>query len=127
LEAAGLQAVFLPSLNHAWDLLLLQQAGAQVRAVDSAAAAREAFANRQPKLFIADVGLAGEDGYMLMRALRRMERERNIERVIAVAVTAFAGLEDRKRALAAGFDDHVPKPIDPEGFIVTLANLLKGS
>ena len=44
-----------------------------------------------------------------------------------LAVTAFAGLEDRKRALAAGFDDHVPKPIDPERFIVTLANLLKGS
>jgi CheY-like chemotaxis protein len=56
-----------------------------------------------------------------------MERERNIERVVAVAVTAFAGLEDRKRALAAGFDDHIPKPIDPEAFIVVLASLLKGS
>jgi PAS domain S-box-containing protein len=107
--------------------LLLQQAGAQVRAVDSAAAAREAFAIRQPKLVIADVGLAGEDGYMLIRALRQMERERNIGRVVAVAVTAFAGLEDRRRAFAAGFDDHVPKPIDPEHFIVVLASLLKGS
>ncbi len=91
--------------------LLLQEAGAQVRAVDSAAAAREAVAIRQPRLVIADIGLAGEDGYMLIRALRQMERERNIGRVVAVAVTAFAGLEDRKRAL--GFDDHLPKAHRP--------------
>jgi CheY-like chemotaxis protein/anti-sigma regulatory factor (Ser/Thr protein kinase) len=105
--------------------MLLQQAGAQVRAVDSAAAAREAFAIRPPQLVIADVGLAGEDGYMLIRALRRMEVEKSSTPVVAVAVTAFAAPEDRKRALAAGFDDHVPKPLDPERFIVVLANLLK--
>jgi CheY-like chemotaxis protein len=107
--------------------ILLERAGAQVRAVDSAAAAREACAIRAPQLLIADVGLAGEDGYMLIRALRRMEIEGSSTPVVAVAVTAFAAPEDRKRALAAGFDDHVPKPLDPERFIAVLANLLDNS
>jgi two-component system CheB/CheR fusion protein len=105
--------------------LLLQRAGAQVRAVDSAVAAREAFSNRTPQLVIADIGLAGEDGYMLMQALRRMEKDHNSEPVPAVAVTAFARLEDRRRALAAGFNEHLPKPLDPERFLATLAQLLK--
>jgi CheY-like chemotaxis protein len=105
--------------------VLLQRAGAQVRAVDSAPAAREAFSISVPKLVIADIGLAGEDGYMLIRSLRRIERECDSAPIIAVAVTAFARLEDRKRALAAGFNEHVPKPIDPERLIAVLANLIK--
>jgi CheY-like chemotaxis protein/anti-sigma regulatory factor (Ser/Thr protein kinase) len=128
-DLTGIDVLLVEDLQSSREAttMLLQQAGAQVRAVDSAAAAREAFNIRTPKLLIADIGLAGEDGYMFIRTLRRMERERNTGRVVAVAVTAFAALEDRKRALAAGFDDHIPKPIDPERFSVALANLLRRS
>jgi CheY-like chemotaxis protein len=45
--------------------------------------------------------------------------------VHAVAVTAFASAEDRKKALAAGFDDHIPKPLNPERFIATLVRLMR--
>jgi CheY-like chemotaxis protein/anti-sigma regulatory factor (Ser/Thr protein kinase) len=106
--------------------MLLRQHGAQVREADSAAAAREAFAIRRPDLFVSDVGLAGEDGYMMIRELRRQELKEKLARVPAVAVTAFASAEDRRRALAAGFDDHLPKPLNPEQFVATLARLMRG-
>jgi len=107
--------------------MLLRQHGGQVREVDSAAAAREALRIRQPNLLVADVGLAGEDGYMLIREVRRWEQEEKRVSVRAVAVTAFASAEDRRKALAAGFDDHIPKPLNPERFIAALARLMNRS
>ena len=66
-----------------------------------------------------------EDGYSLLRALRAAEREQNLSRLPAVAVTAFARSEDRERALAAGFDEYVSKPItDVDAFIATLRRTL---
>jgi CheY-like chemotaxis protein len=105
--------------------ILLRQHGVHVREAESAAAARESFAIRRPDLFIADVGLAGEDGYMLIRELRGREQEQKLNPVIAVAVTAFASAEDRKKALSAGFDEHIPKPLNPDRFIATLARLMR--
>lgn len=55
---------------------------------------------------------------------RRSEQENLILRAPAVAVTAFASTDDRKKAIASGFDDHLPKPLDPDSFVVTIANLL---
>jgi two-component system CheB/CheR fusion protein len=104
---------------------LLRGQGAQVREAESAAAARDALGIRQPDLLIADVGLAGEDGYMLIRELRQWEQQRKLAPVPAVAVTAFASAEDRNKALAAGFDDHIPKPLNPERFIASLVRLLR--
>jgi two-component system CheB/CheR fusion protein len=100
---------------------LLEAAGAQVRATPSAAAAREAFARRRPDMIVCDIGLPGEDGYVLMRSLRALEREAHADPVPAVAVTAFARQEDRQRALAAGFTEHLAKPIDPAELIELLA------
>ncbi len=90
-------------------------------------AAREALRIRQPNLLVADVGLAGEDGYMLIREVRRWEQEEKLAPVRAVAVTAFASAEDRRKALAAGFDEHIPKPLNPERFIAALARLMNRS
>jgi CheY-like chemotaxis protein/two-component sensor histidine kinase len=92
---------------------LLQAAGAHVRTTASAAAAREAFVLRRPDVIVCDIGLPGEDGYVFMRAIRALEREAQAEPVLAVAVTAFVRREDRQRALAAGFNEHLPKPVDP--------------
>jgi two-component system CheB/CheR fusion protein len=106
-------------------LVLLRQHGALVREADSAAAARDAMRIRRPDLLVADVGLAGEDGYMLVRELRQWEQERTLVPIAAVAVTAFASADDRKKALAAGFDDHLPKPLNPDRFIATLMGLMQ--
>ncbi|HEV7135141.1 MAG TPA: chemotaxis protein CheB [Steroidobacteraceae bacterium] len=104
---------------------LLEQYGAQVRAVGSAAGAREAFEARRPDVIVADIGMPDEDGYALIKHLRRLEQERHSARVPAVAATAFARSEDRQRALAAGFDEHLPKPVDPEQLVRVLVRLTR--
>ena len=104
---------------------LLEQNGAVVRAVGSCAAARKAVTLHRPDVIVADIGMPGEDGYTLLRALRREERKRHERRIPALAVTAFARLEDRQRALAASFDDHLPKPVDPDRLLATVASLAR--
>ena len=99
---------------------LLQEHGAKVRAVESAAEAREAIEMRRPRLIISDIGLPGEDGYAFMRGVRTQDPNRQIS---ALAVTAFARPEDRQQALSAGFDDHLPKPVDPDKLLELVARL----
>ena len=102
---------------------LLEQHGAVVRAVGSCAAAREAVTQHRPDIIVADIGMPDEDGYSLLHSLRREERRRCERRIPALAVTAFARQEDRQRALAASFDDHLPKPVDPDQLVVAVAAL----
>ena len=104
---------------------LLEQCGAAVRAVGSCAAAREAVTLHRPDVIVADIGLPGEDGYSLLRRLRREEQERHQRRIPALAVTAFARAEDRQRALAASFDEHLPKPVDPDRLVAAVAALAR--
>jgi CheY-like chemotaxis protein len=99
---------------------LLQERGAKVRAVESAAEAREAIEMRRPRLLISDIGLPGEDGYALMRDVRLSD---SVGRIAALAVTAFARPEDRQLALDAGFDEHLPKPVDPDKLLELVAKL----
>jgi CheY-like chemotaxis protein len=79
----------------------------------------------RPDVIVADIGMPGEDGYSLMRSLRREEQERHARRIPALAVTAFARQEDRQQALAASFDDHLPKPVDPDRLVVAVAALAR--
>jgi two-component system, chemotaxis family, CheB/CheR fusion protein len=104
--------------------LLLEQHGATVRAVNSAEGARGVLAVWRPDAIIADIGMPDEDGYTFLESLRRSEQQQSLSRIPAVAVTAFARAEDRDRALAAGFDHHLPKPLDPDRLIAALAQLL---
>ena len=103
---------------------LLEQRGAIVRSVDSAAQARAALATRRPDAIVADIGMPHEDGYAFLETLRRSEREQGLPPVPAVAVTAFARPEDRQRALAAGFNEHLSKPVDLERLVAVLARLI---
>jgi CheY-like chemotaxis protein len=64
------------------------------------------------------------DGYAFMRAVRARRSEEG-GRVVAVALTAYAGLEDRRRALSAGFHTHVAKPIDPGELVAVVASLTR--
>ena len=104
---------------------LLEEEGAEVRAAIDAAEAREAYLNATPDLIVCDIGLPCEDGLSLIRWLRRVESEWNRRRVPAVAVTAFARADDERAALAAGFDKHVPKPVNEEALVASINEGLK--
>jgi PAS domain S-box-containing protein len=99
---------------------LLELDGAMVRAASDAAEAREAYLADTPDLLVCDIGLPSEDGLSLIRWLRRIEHDWNRKRVPALAVTAFARVDDERAALAAGFDKHVPKPVDEETLVASI-------
>jgi signal transduction histidine kinase len=103
---------------------LLETKRAQVQAVESAMAAREAYMLQRPGIIISDIGLPGEDGYTLMQQIRALEREHGGPRVPALALTAFARDEDRQRALDAGYDAHFAKPVDPDKLLDKIVQLL---
>jgi signal transduction histidine kinase/ActR/RegA family two-component response regulator len=104
---------------------LLERAGAEVRAAINAADAREAYLANTPDLIVCDIGLPSEDGLSLIRWLRRVEHDWNRRRVPALAVTAFARADDEKAALAAGFDKHVPKPVNEATLVASINEGLK--
>lgn len=98
--------------------------GATVTTVESAAAALEVLPELQPDVCICDIAMPGEDGYSFIRKVRALTKDRG-GLVPAVALTAYADTEDRIRALEAGFQIHVAKPVDPEELVITVANLMK--
>jgi PAS domain S-box-containing protein len=99
--------------------VVLTGAGAEVRAFPSSAAMRAALPGWAPDAFVLDIEMPGEDGYALVRSLRSAGTS-----APAIALTAYGGGEDRKRALAAGFDRHLAKPIDPRELTLALAGLV---
>jgi PAS domain S-box-containing protein len=99
----------------------LEAHGARVRPASTAAEALGIAAEWRPRLLVSDIGLPGIDGYALLQAIREKTAHRTL---IAVAVTAFARPDDRARALAAGFQTHVSKPVDPSELVRTLAAVL---
>jgi CheY-like chemotaxis protein len=103
---------------------LLEIDGADVRVAGTAAEAREAYVADAPDLIVCDIGLPTEDGLTLIRRLRQLEHGSKRRRVPAVAVTAFARVDDQRRALAAGFDKHIPKPVDSDNLLAAMTELL---
>ena len=104
-------------------VLILAQAGATVTSTSTAAQALDAVAAARPDILLCDIGLPTEDGYVLIRKLRALTAEQG-GATPAVALSAFAQATDRARAIAAGFDTHVAKPIDPDRLLQTLARAL---
>jgi len=104
--------------------LLLVSHGAAVRAVASVAEALDAIHMSSPDVLLADIGLPDEDGYSLIRKIRAHERERNAAPLRAIAVSAYATLADREQASAAGYDGHVPKPIDADVLALAIAKVV---
>jgi CheY-like chemotaxis protein len=100
---------------------VLQGQGAIVRIVDSIAAALAALADAEVDVLVSDIGMPDGTGYDLMARVREGERTVGRAAPPAVAVTAFAGADDRERALAAGFLGWAPKPIDPALLIDAVA------
>jgi PAS domain S-box-containing protein len=100
---------------------VLTASGATVTAAGSAAEALQMLDHATPDVLISDVGLPGEDGYELIRKIRM--RGNAGGRIRAVALTAFARLEDRTKALMSGYQMHLAKPVDARELIVTVATL----
>lgn len=128
LKLDGLKVLIVDDEADAQMLLatLLRQSGAVVATV---ASAREALAvitqgpiDQRPDILVSDIGMPGEDGYMLIRQVRALAPEQG-GRIPAIALTAYARTEDRIKALASGFQSHVPKPVEPAEFITVVANL----
>jgi CheY-like chemotaxis protein/anti-sigma regulatory factor (Ser/Thr protein kinase) len=105
-------------------LRVLEAGGASVRTAASAADARAAFRQRQPDLVLSDVGMAVEDGHVLIGQLRELEKEQGLRPTPAIAITAFAGPDHHAQAIKAGFDEHLGKPIDPDQLVALAAALL---
>lgn len=101
---------------------VLEKYKADVTAVASALEALEALAQSKPDLLVIDIGMPQMDGYKLMRQIRLMTPEQG-GLLPAVALTAYAGEHDQQQALAAGFQIHVPKPIEPDEFVAVVARL----
>jgi PAS domain S-box-containing protein len=100
---------------------ILTDAGAKVVEASSADAAVECIAACRPTILISDIGMAREDGYQLLRRLRDLGY--GPDALPAIALTAFARDEDRNAALAAGFQDHMVKPLDPQTLVLRVASL----
>jgi CheY-like chemotaxis protein/GAF domain-containing protein len=106
------------------DLLVtvLQSWGATATAVGSAAEALASIGAEIPDVLVSDIGMPGEDGYALIEKVRRLPPERG-GRLPAVALTAYARAEDRKRALVAGYQVHLAKPVEPAELASAVANV----
>ncbi len=102
---------------------VLSDAGAAVIEADDAAAGMASVQSRTPNLLISDIGMANLDGYELLAALR--EAGHDASKLPAIALTAFSRMEDRVQALAAGFQEHLVKPLDPQLLVSTVASLCR--
>ncbi|HZF41293.1 MAG TPA: ATP-binding protein, partial [Blastocatellia bacterium] len=128
-ELAGVRALVVDDENDARELLksALRHYGADVIAVSSAAEAytliTEAPPRERPDVMVTDIGMPGEDGYILISRVREWERARGLY-IPAVALTAYGRVEDRMRALKAGFQMHVSKPVDPDELVIVITSLV---
>ena len=91
--------------------MMLRLAGAQVRSVGSGDEALGLLAADPPDVLVSDIGMPGMDGYELVRRLRRMPAP-EVRTLPAIALTGFTAAEDRERAMQAGFQEHLAKPVE---------------
>ncbi len=118
----GVQVLVVDDDQDALDMLsvVLVKAGALVRTARSVAEALALLQWIRPDVVVSDLAIPDEDGYSLVRTLRARERESGRE-TPAVALTAYVRVQDRARAVAAGFNMFVEKPVDPEELISVIA------
>jgi CheY-like chemotaxis protein len=102
--------------------MLLGLQGHEVRVAYSGMAALEMTKTYTPDVVLMDIGMPGADGYAFIGEVRRREADSG-GRLPAVALTAYAGVEARQRAISAGFQTHLAKPLDPAEMVAAVAKL----
>ncbi|MEH2198869.1 PAS domain S-box protein [Nostoc sp.] len=104
----------------------LEQYGATVTAVESAAEALETLVQLKPDILLSDIGMPLMDGYMLLREVRKLSPEQGGQ-IPAIALTAYAGEINYNQAMAAGFQQHLPKPVDPGDLATAIDKIIRNS
>ena len=126
-DLRGVRVLLVDDDGEALELAttILAGAGAEVRTCRAAAEALEVLREWRPNVLVSDIEMPGEDGYSLIRKVRGLASADG-GRTPAVALTAYGRTQDRTRSLTAGFNMHVPKPVDPGEFTTIVASLAGG-
>ncbi|MBE9208917.1 response regulator [Nostoc sp. LEGE 06077] len=121
----GVRVLVVDDETDARDIIaaILIPEGAEVHTCGSAAEALKEVWEWKPTVILSDIGMPQEDGYDFMRKVRQWEMEVGVH-IPAIAVTAFVQEEDRLKAIAAGYQTHIPKPIEPTHLATVVANLI---
>jgi signal transduction histidine kinase/ActR/RegA family two-component response regulator len=124
----GIRVLIVDDQEDARTLLaaILAAAGALVDTVGSAEEARRRLAARRPDVLVSDIAMPEEDGYSLIRSIRLADEAAGLTPLPSIAVTAYARDDDRSRALVAGYDRHLTKPLDPGALLEAIAELTLG-
>jgi PAS domain S-box-containing protein len=125
-ELAGARFLVVDDDADGRDLVaeVLRVCKADVRQAENAADAYALLQKERFDALLSDISMPGEDGYTLIGRVRALPAEEN-GRIPAIALTAYARGEDRRRALLAGFDGHIPKPVEPHELVLVLANMIR--
>jgi CheY-like chemotaxis protein len=126
-DLSGLHVLVVDDEADMRDLavVILSEYGANVRVATSAAEALLVLDSFQPDVLVSDIGMPEVDGYTLMRQVRTRPPHQNGQ-IPAIALTAYVGELNREQTLAAGFQMHVAKPVEPEVLARAIANLVTG-
>jgi CheY-like chemotaxis protein len=122
----GIRVLVVDDEPDARDLVAyaLETCGMQVRVAGAASEALAELETFTPHVIISDIGMPNRDGYMLIRAIRTLPDAMRKD-IPAIALTAFALEEDRRRVLAAGFNQHMAKPVEPAMLVSAVVALAK--
>ena len=121
----GLRVLVVEDEADARDLIVtvLKSYGAQVEEAFSVAEGFPKLKQWRPDILVSDIGMPHEDGYSFMRRVRALSPEEG-GKTPAIALTAYARMEDRFKALSCGFQNHVAKPVEPAELAITIASTL---
>ena len=133
---AGIHVLLVEDDDDSRNLLslILSRYGAEVTSTASSVEALDSFMQKIPDVVISDIGMAEEDGYELIRKLRLLPVQGSLlggpldvlsRPVPAIALTGYATIKDRDRALAAGYQLHLAKPVEPEELVAAIRNLIE--
>jgi len=120
----GLRVLIVDDEEDARQIIstVIARTGAEVKACESATEALEVLERWHPDVLMSDIAMPGEDGYSLINKIRSLPAERGGQ-IPAAAFTAYAREEDRKRALAAGYQMHIAKPVSSGQLVAMIAHL----
>jgi PAS domain S-box-containing protein len=125
-QLCGIKALLVDDEPDARELLafILEEQGAEIELAGSAKQALDKLESFLPDIIISDIGMPGENGISLLKKIRALPRDRGGD-IVAIALTAFATEDDRKKCLDAGFQVHLAKPFDADRLISIVIDLTK--
>ena len=123
---AGLRVLVVDDELDSREFLVfaLEEYGAMAMAVSSAEQALQALDTFKPDVLLSDIGMPETDGYTLVRKIRQMNQEQG-GKIPAIALTAYAREEDKNRAISAGFECHIAKPVEPTELVTVILELIE--